>query len=199
MALIAKSTDSGSGFIQPDIGVHEARCVKVIDLGTQKNTYEGETTWKRQVMLIWELPEQLKDGMPLTISKFYNLSLHEKSKLGADLTSWRGRAFTETEKQGFDITKLIGVPCQINVMHNDSGKEKISSVMPLGKDTKIHEQHHESISFSIDDFQKGQREQFNKLSEGIRKMILRSKELDGIDTSDLGDEGNGNDLGKVPF
>ena len=69
----------------------------------------------------------------------------------------------------------------------------------LGKDTKIHEQHHESISFSIDDFQKGQREQFNKLSEGIRKMILRSKELDGIDTSDLGDEGNGNDLGKVPF
>ena len=108
------------------------------------------------------------------------------------------RIFTEQEKQGFDITKLIGVPCQINVMHNDSGKEKISSVMPLGKDTKIHEQHHESISFSIDDFQKGQREQFNKLSEGIRKMILRSKELDGIDTSDL-DEGNGNDLGKVPF
>ena len=27
-------------------------------------------------------------------------------------------------------------------------------------------------------------------------MILRSKELDGIDTSDLGDEGNGNDLGE---
>jgi len=127
------------------------------------------------------------------------LSLHEKSNLGMDLVSWRGRPFTEQEKQGFDITKLIGVPCQINVMHNDSGKEKISSVMPLGKDTKIHEQYHESISFSIDDFQKGQREQFNKLSEGIRKMILRSKELDGIDTSDLGDEGNGNDLGKVPF
>ena len=67
MGLIAKSTESNTGFIQPEVGVHEARCVKVIDLGTQKSTFEGETTWKRQVMLIWELPEQLKDGMPLTI------------------------------------------------------------------------------------------------------------------------------------
>ena len=180
-------------------GVHNARCVRVIDLGTQRNDYGGNITYKRQVLIIWEIPDQITNDQPMTISKFYTLSLHEKSNLGMDLTSWRGRPFTEQEKEGFDITKLIGVPCQINVMHNDSGKEKVSSVMPLGKDTNIHEQYHESISFSIDDFQKGQREQFNKLSEGIRKMILRSKELDGIDTSDLGDEGNGNDLGKVPF
>ena len=180
-------------------GVHNARCVRVIDLGTQRNDYGGNITFKRQVLIIWEVPDQMSNDQPMTISKFYTLSLHEKSNLGMDLTSWRGRPFTEQEKEGFDITKLIGVPCQINVMHNDSGKEKVSSVMPLGKDTNIHEQYHESISFSIDDFQKGQREQFNKLSEGIRKMILRSKELDGIDTSDIGDEGNGNDLGKVPF
>jgi|TARA_R100001463_G_scaffold29632_2_gene67421 hypothetical protein len=180
-------------------GVHNARCVRVIDLGTQRSDYGGNITFKRQVLIIWEVPDQMSNDQPMTISKFYTLSLHEKSNLGMDLTSWRGRPFTEQEKEGFDITKLIGVPCQINVMHNDSGKEKVSSVMPLGKDTNIHEQYHESISFSIDDFQKGQREQFNKLSEGIRKMILRSKELDGIDTSDIGDEGNGNDLGKVPF
>ena len=76
----------------------------------------------------------------------------------------------EQEKQGFDITKLIGVPCQINVMHNDNGKEKVSSVMPLGKNTKINEQFHPSVSFSIDDFQKGKRETFNQLSEGIRTV-----------------------------
>jgi len=193
------ATQGTNEFPKVPTGVHNARCVRVIDLGTQRNDYGGNITYKRQVLIIWEVPDQTANDVPMTISKFYTLSLHEKSNLGMDLTSWRGRPFTEQEKQGFDITKLIGIPCQINVMHNDSGKEKISSVMPLGKDTKIHEQHHESISFSIDDFQKGQREQFNKLSEGIRKMILRSKELDGIDTSDLGDEGNGNDLGKVPF
>jgi len=180
-------------------GVHNARCVRVIDLGTQRNDYGGNITYKRQVLIIWEIPDQITNDQPMTISKFYTLSLHEKANLGMDLVSWRGRPFTEQEKQGFDITKLLGITCQINVMHNDSGKEKVSSVMPLGKDTQLKDQYHESISFSIDDFQKGQREQFNKLSEGIRKMILRSKELDGIDTSDLGDEGNGNDLGKVPF
>lgn len=180
-------------------GVHNARCVKVIDLGTQRSDYGGQITYKRQVLVIWETPDQLNNDQPMTISKFYTLSLHEKSNLGQDLVSWRGRPFTETERQGFDITKLIGVPCQLNVMHTDSGKERVSSVMPLGKGAKINEQFHPSVSFSIDDFQKGKRETFNQLSEGIRKMILRSKELDGIDTSDIGDEGNGNDLGKVPF
>ena len=193
------ATTGASEYPKVPTGVHNARCVRVIDLGTQRNDYGGNITFKRQVLIIWEIPDQMSNDQPMTISKFYTLSLHEKSNLGMDLVSWRGRPFTEQEKEGFDITKLIGVPCQINVMHNDSGKEKVSSVMPLGKDTNIHEQYHESISFSIDDFQKGQREQFNKLSEGIRKMILRSKELDGIDTSDIGDEGNGNDLGKVPF
>ena len=193
------ATTGASEYPKVPTGVHNARCVRVIDLGTQRNDYGGNITYKRQVLIIWEIPDQITNDQPMTISKFYTLSLHEKSNLGMDLVSWRGRPFTEQEKQGFDITKLLGITCQINVMHNDSGKEKVSSVMPLGKDTQLKDQYHESISFSIDDFQKGQREQFNKLSEGIRKMILRSKELDGIDTSDLGDEGNGNDLGKVPF
>tara|TARA_R100000458_G_C8259909_1_gene235506 strand:+ start:499 stop:1095 length:597 start_codon:yes stop_codon:yes gene_type:complete len=195
--IVAKNSENE--YPKVPTGVHNARCIRVIDLGTQRNDYQGQITWKRQALIIWELPQQLSNDVPMTISKFYTLSLHEKSNLSMDLVSWRGRPFTETEKKGFDITKLIGIPCQLNVMHNEKGKEKISSVMPLGKDGKIEDQILPSISFSIDDFQKGQRESFNQLSEGIRKMILRSKELDGIDTSDLGDEGNGNDLGKVPF
>ena len=195
--IVAKNSENE--YPKVPTGVHNARCIRVIDLGTQRNDYQGQITWKRQALINWELPQQLSNDVPMTISKFYTLSLHEKSNLSMDLVSWRGRPFTETEKKGFDITKLIGIPCQLNVMHNEKGKEKISSVMPLGKDGKIEDQILPSISFSIDDFQKGQRESFNQLSEGIRKMILRSKELDGIDTSDLGDEGNGNDLGKVPF
>ena len=197
MTIIAKSTETS--YPKVPIGVHKARCVKVIDLGTQKQEYGGEISWKRQILVIWELPEELNNDQPMTISKFYTLSLHEKSNLGKDLTSWRGRPFTETEKQGFDVTKLIGGTCQENVMHKDNGKEDISSIMPLGKDDKIAEQFNPSVSFDIGDYQKGQKETFNQLSEGIRRMILRSKELDGIDQTDNGDEGNDNDLGGVPF
>tara|TARA_R110002033_G_scaffold21192_1_gene52874 strand:+ start:83 stop:676 length:594 start_codon:yes stop_codon:yes gene_type:complete len=197
MTIIAKSTETS--YPKVPIGVHKARCVKVIDLGTQKQEYGGEISWKRQILVIWELPEELNNDQPMTISKFYTLSLHEKSNLGKDLTSWRGRPFTETEKQGFDVEKLIGITCQVNVMHKDNGKEDISSIMPLGKDDKIAEQFNPSVSFDIGDYQKGQKETFNQLSEGIRRMILRSKELDGIDQTDNGDEGNDNDLGGVPF
>jgi hypothetical protein len=197
MTIIAKSAETS--YPKVPIGVHKARCVKVIDLGTQKQEYGGEISWKRQILVIWELPEELNNDQPMTISKFYTLSLHEKSNLGKDLTSWRGRPFTETEKQGFDVEKLIGITCQVNVMHKDNGKEDISSIMPLGKDDKIAEQFNPSVLFNIDDYQKGQKETFNQLSEGIRRMILRSKELDGIDQTDNGDEGNDNDLGGVPF
>jgi hypothetical protein len=198
MTIIAKSGGEQS-YPKVPIGVHKARCIKVIDLGTQRQEYSGEISWKRQILVIWELPEELNNDQPMTISKFYTLSLHEKANLGMDLTSWRGRPFTETEKQGFDVTNLISVPCQLNVMHKDNGKEHISSIMPLGKDGKIAEQFNPSVSFDIDEFQKGQKETFNQLSEGIRKMILRSKELDGIDQTDNGDEGNDNDLGSIPF
>ena len=198
MTIIAKSGGEQS-YPKVPIGVHKARCIKVIDLGTQRQEYSGEISWKRQILVIWELPEELNNDQPMTISKFYTLSLHEKANLGMDLTSWRGRPFTETEKQGFDVTNLISVPCQLNVMHKDNGKEHISSIMPLGKDGKIAEQFNPSVSFDIGEFQKGQKETFNQLSEGIRKMILRSKELDGIDQTDNGDEGNDNDLGSIPF
>ena len=33
-------------------GVHNARCVRVIDLGTQRNDYGGNITYKRQVLII---------------------------------------------------------------------------------------------------------------------------------------------------
>ena len=138
---------------------------------------------------------------PLTISKFYTLSLHEKSNLGIDLTSWRGRAFTEKEKQGFDITKLLGVPCMLNVIEGNNGKSKVGSLMPLPKGTEIAEQITPSLSFAVDDYQNGKKEAFNQLSEGIRNIILRAKEFEGIEKEDNGTEsaGGDDDLDDIPF
>lgn len=193
MSIIAKTVDNESKYPEVSTGVHKARCVKVIDLGTQENNYDGQVTWKRQCMVIWEVPSEVNNnGEPLTISKFYTLSLHEKATLGQDLSAWRGRPFTEIEKKGFDISKLCGVTCFINVMEGKNGKPRVSSIMPLPKDDDIKDQYHESVVFSIDEYQKGNREEFNKLADGIRNIILRSKELQ--DTQDMGDENNGADM-----
>jgi hypothetical protein len=203
MTSIIASGGGSSGFQEVKAGTYSARCIKVIDLGTQQQNFNGEISWKRQVLVIWEIPSELKEGTtdPLTISKWYTLSLHEKANLGIDLTSWRGRAFTEKEKQGFDITKLLGVPCMLNVITSDKGKSKVGSLMPLLKGTEIAEQITPSLSFSIDDYQNGQREAFNQLSEGIRNIILRAKEFEGIEKEDNGTEsaGGDDDLDDIPF
>jgi len=202
MSIVAKGGEKSSSFPSVSVGVHKARCIKVIDLGTQKNEFEGNITWKRQALVIWEVPEQTNEtSEPLTISRFYTLSLHEKSNLGIDLTSWRGRPFSETEKKGFDISKLIGHTCLLNVIQGNKNN-KIGSVMPLPKGDKIAEQYHTSVVFDLEKYQKGQKEIFNQLSEGIRNIILRSKELEGLEHKDNGDDNNGsNTVGQdpVPF
>ena len=202
MTSIIPSSNETPRFPSVSVGVHKARCIKVIDLGTQKNDYQGQVSWKRTVLIIWETPEELDgEGKPMTISKFYNLSLHEKSKLSQDLVSWRGRPFTETEIKSFDVSKLAGVACMLNVIEKN-GKSVISSVMPLAKNDKVVEQVLPTVIFSLQDFQNGKKETFNQLSEGIRNMILRSRELQDMN-QDLGDGNNGSDLNvgdeAIPF
>jgi len=202
MTSIIASGNETPRFPSVSAGVHKARCIKVIDLGTQKNDYQGQVSWKRTVLIIWETPEELDgEGKPMTISKFYNLSLHEKSKLSQDLVSWRGRPFTETEIKSFDISNLAGVACMLNVIEKN-GKSVISSVMPLAKNDKVVEQVLPTVIFSLQDFQNGKKETFNQLSEGIRNMILRSRELQDMN-QDLGDGNNGSDLNvgdeAIPF
>jgi len=199
-SIIANGGNDTPSYPTVSVGVHKARCVRVIDLGTQQNDYQGQISWKRQVMLIWEVPSETDNkGEPLTISKFYTLSLNEKANLANDLVSWRGRPFTETEKKAFDISKVAGKPCSINVILNQNGKPKVSTVMPIGKNDEITQQFHPNMVFSITDFQEKKMEVFNQLPEGIRNIILKSKELEGTEKQDLGDENNAQDLGDIPF
>ena len=56
-SIIAGSGDAPR-YPSVSIGVHKARCVKIIDLGTQKSDFDGNVTWKRQVLIIFETPEE---------------------------------------------------------------------------------------------------------------------------------------------
>jgi len=79
-----------------------------------------------------------EDRPPYTVSSRYTASLHEKSRLRADLQSWRGRAFSAEELAAFDLEKLIGVGCLLNVVHTArNGKQyaDIVAIMPLPKQT----------------------------------------------------------------
>ena len=186
MSLIVKDDSQQSKYPQLSTGVHNARCIRVIDLGTQRNEYQGQVSWKRKVMITWEVHNKDSEE-PFEISNFYNNSLYEKANLSKDLTSWRGRPFTEDEKKGFDISNLVGKVCQLNVIEGNNGKPKVATVLPTKDEVGI--QHNKSLVFSIDQYQKGELTVFNQLREGIRNMILESKELEGQSQEDVKEHG----------
>lgn len=147
MAIMA--TDSGGGdFKLATPGNHPAVCTLVADLGKQRiqSTTYGDSV-KHQVYIRWELTDepfewQDKDSGEsktgnMSIGKTYTLSLHENSTLRPVLESWRGRPFTEEERKGFDITKLAGAPCLVNVAHevghDGKTRAKVSAVTPVMK------------------------------------------------------------------
>lgn len=112
MSLIAKKSGN---FEPPPEGVWPAICVDVVDLGMVNGQF-GE---KHKARIVWEISEQMKDGRPYLASKMYTVSLHEKSALHKDLKSWRGKAFTKQELEGFDVEKVIGCPAQLVITQEE--------------------------------------------------------------------------------
>jgi len=119
MALIAKKTGGGGkydlGPLAPN-GMHRAVCVDIIDLGMQTTTFEGKTRERHMVLMIWQLDKRdTSTNKRYLAGKRYNLSLNEAATLRKDLESWRGKAFTPAEEEGFDVNKVIGANCQVIV------------------------------------------------------------------------------------
>lgn len=134
--IIAK--ESESSFALTPAGPASAVGCDVVDLGMLKVSYPGKPdAIKHKIKVVWMLGEMdAATGKRYTVQKRYTLSLHEKATLRKDLESWRGRAFTSEERQGFDVEKVIGVPCFINVVHterNGSTYADVQSIMPLPK------------------------------------------------------------------
>lgn len=171
---MGKWTDSGKEWEEPEIGNHVARCIRVIELGTQRNEYQGKESFKKQTLVVWELPtEKMDDGKPFILSKWYTASLNEKANLRRDLENWRGKPFTEAELEGFDQRNILEKPCLLNVIKNDKGKVVIGSVAAVPKGTTVPPQINESLFYDIDDHNETV---WAKISEGIKKIIMQSEE-----------------------
>lgn len=170
----------GTDFEQPPIGTHVARSIKMIDIGTQQGEYQGKATFRRQVIIGWELPNELMTegdfaGKPFTVSKFYTASLGDKANLRADLKNWRGRDFTDEELAGFDAKNILGKPCMLAITLNDKQKARVTGVMALPKGTAVPDQVNPTIYFSLEPSE-FKPEVFEALSDGIKKMIRVSPE-----------------------
>lgn len=141
MPIIAK--DVGKAFHTAPAGMVQAVCFDCWDLGMQVKEFKGKQVTQHKVLIGWELNENIvsSDEYNLkryTIYKKYTLSLNDKANLAKDLASWRGKPFTKEEKDGFDLEKLIGVNCFLNIVHvsyEDKTYANISAITPLPRNT----------------------------------------------------------------
>jgi len=189
MAIIAKSTGESTQRELIPAGTYVARCYSVVHLGHVTQKYMGEEKVVDLVRFTWELPTELRcfnqdKGMqPCAISREMTFSLNEKSNLRAMLNAWRGKALTEEEAKAFDLAKLIGAPCMINLIHQPSKAnpekvyERIAAVMPMMKGMTCPPQHNPSMEFSVLEFD---RPKFESLPTFLQEMITGSTEYQNM-------------------
>ena len=166
--------------------LHRAVCVNVIDVGSHLDTKWNKVN--RRVRLTFELADVRDDfdvdgemkNLPRLIGKEYNLSLHEKATLRKDLQSWRKKQFTEEELKGFDISKLVGVPCMVNVEHytGHDGKTRagIGGIVGLASSMQAPAPEGEAYYYSIDDHGQTFPE---AMPDFIKTKIMASIEMGG--------------------
>jgi hypothetical protein len=189
MAIIAKSTGESTQRELIPAGTYVARCYSVVHLGHIVQKYMGEEKLVDLVRFTWELPTELRcfnqdKGMqPCAISKEMTFSLHEQSNLRAMLNTWRGKALTEDEAKAFDLARLIGKECMINLIHQPSKNnpekvyERIAAVLPMMKGMVCPPQVNPSMEFSVLEFD---REKFMSLPSFLQEMIVGSKEYQAM-------------------
>ena len=178
MPLIAKSNDSEQRELIPQ-DFSAARCYSIVDPGKQQSPFGA----KRQVLVAWELPtdqqnfDATQGPEPSGVSRFFMLSLGEKSNLRHVLESWRGRAFTQYELEGFDVTQVLEAPCLIQVLHKSKANGELSAVVgsvgKLPKGLAIPDQRNSNRLFLFDSFTEAD---FQALPEWQRNIVMQATE-----------------------
>lgn len=187
---------SGGDYENAPGGTHIGIAFRLIDLGTQKTNYDGHEEFKHQIMMSWELPEELmKDGRPFTIDKTYNFSMHENSTLRKDLESWRGLPFTDKDFDPanpvrFNLKNVLGKACLLLIAHKPSkdGSRIYANVTSIGKLTKGQTAGLAKNQIVYLTFDEWEPEIFGNLSTYLQGKIAKSPEFSQLSNTDHGHE-----------
>ena len=213
MSLVAKDSGGDGNFTPVPPGMHLARCYRIVDLGTQKSEFQGQTKYLQKVMLQFEVHGEDEKGKalvtskgdPLSISKNYTLSLAEKATLRKDLQTWRGVAFTPDQLRGFELKNVLGHWAMLSVAKDvgNNGKEytNIMSVNPVLQTIKkngLPEGINKLAMFTI---MNPDMDLFETFSNNLKEKIKASPEWESNSKRGVAKSGSGfDDMGDdIPF
>ena len=182
--MATKPLSGGISFPKRDpipSGLHVARCVALYELGTIEESWQGQTKSQFKISVGFELPNQLMDftddknvvtRKPAMISQTFTLSAHEKSTLRKFMESWRGGTYKEGEFEKVDLSRMLGVGCMLNIIHNVKGEDtyaNINQVMPVMAGIQVPPQFNPSKYLSYDSWNQ---QLFDSLPKFLKDKIF---------------------------
>lgn len=151
-----KASKGGEGgqFEKPPAGNHPAALVAIVDMGTQKQEYQGEVKWQRRAFLVWELTQEVMSGSTQkhVIGIDLTLSLTDKSKLRKWIEARSGKPIPDGGE--YDITSELGQPCLLNVVEKN-GYPKIDGVSAMPRGIPVTAPSRKPFAWSLEEYQEG--------------------------------------------
>ena len=180
MPILAKSSGGGD-FENPKAGTYIARCYKLIDIGTQEESFLGKPSASKRKLYMWlELLEdedgkeyRMADGQPFSILQRYTLSTFKQATLRKHIDEWRGKPLTKEEAEEFDVEKLLGKYCKVRLSLDESNDHTYVNIKDLSHTGKKPKGVKPESSWSIDKPDMGE---FAKFPEWLQIKINGSQE-----------------------
>ena len=178
-------SNSGGEYENMEPGRYKATCYKLIDAGTREESYQDGPLRKRHVVYIyWEVTDKQKtdesweevrmaDGRTFSASKKYTASLNENAALFKDLKSWRGKPFTDADLAGFELSKVLGVTAELEMIPQtvDNNKVRVEGVYKPEGGMKKVDTINDIQSFDIDVYAKEFADESSAESKAMCDMV----------------------------
>lgn len=174
----------------PPTGLQKARLIWIMDLGTQKSSFNNVEKLQHKIALIFEFSELFPKApfddkkpanlQPFVLTRRLTVSTHKKSKTLPFLEGWLGRALTPAEKEEFDFSTMLNKAGMVNIVHQPDEKDptiiyaNINSISPMIKGSKMMPHINPLIDYSIG--APNQWEEFEKIYEAMQNKIKESPE-----------------------
>src|SRR5690606_27917890 len=178
----------------PD-GTYAARCIRIIDMGTQTHKVYGDS---RKVNFVFEnLDEENEDGDPHLHYRTFNAKLTPKADLTKAISKWMKVKIEKGDT--YDLDDLLNQPCMITVetQEKDDGDERsvITSITSVPKSMgKLPKATNDVYSMYLteDGFDQ---EIFDDLPEWMQNAIKESPEWEELEEAGVV-KGKGKSKGK---
>lgn len=156
MALGKGKISSGGSFERIGEGTYPARIARLIDLGIQRDEYQGVVSTRPKVLIEFELPTERGGSGDKEFAKtvLKEMTLSFGGGIDKGLGTIVKAAIPGTTKATLgntDLSVLIGKAVSVTIGTTSGGKDKVTAITSLMKGMTIDEVSDRAVLFDFDD------------------------------------------------